>query len=101
MVRRVVSGRRRVLMVGGKVSVGPPKGKEQGGKERDVPLSGEIGLRLAAHLAEFQPVPVGLPRQGSGREAADSEPAVQQVRRQGDQSPQLELRCLEARAASV
>ena len=56
-LRRVVHVRRQVKIVGGRLAFGPPKG----GRERDVPLPGSVGLRLSAHIAEHAPVAVTLP----------------------------------------
>lgn len=58
-LRRVVHVRRQVKIVGGRRCFGPPKN----GKEREVPLPDEVGLRLAAHVAQHPPVTVTLPWQ--------------------------------------
>jgi integrase len=56
-LRKVVHVRRQVKLVGGRRVFAPPKG----GKERDVPLSGTLALRLSAHLAEHPAASVTLP----------------------------------------
>lgn len=61
-LRRVVHVRRQVKIVGSRLVFGPPKG----GKEREVPLPDEVGLRLAAHIAEHPPAGVTLPLQAPG-----------------------------------
>jgi integrase len=53
---RVVHVRRQIKIVGGELVFDLPKG----GKERDVPLPDQIGLRLAAHIGQFPVVPVTL-----------------------------------------
>lgn len=54
---RVVHVRRQIRVVRNQLVFAPPKGD----KERDVPLSGETALRLAAHVKEYPPVAVTLP----------------------------------------
>ena len=56
-LRRTVHVRRQILITGGALCFGPPKG----GRERDIPLPGSVSLRLAAHMGAFPPVPVTLP----------------------------------------
>lgn len=56
-LRRVVHVRRQVKYVGSRLVFAPPKG----GKERDVPLSEGISLRLAHHLEQWPAQPVTLP----------------------------------------
>lgn len=48
---------RQVRIVRNTLVFAPPKG----GKERDVPLSAEVALRLSAHIKLFPPQPVTLP----------------------------------------
>lgn len=61
-LRRAVHVRRQVKIVSGRRCFGPPKG----GKERDVPLPDEVGLRLSAHIAAFPPAEATLPWQAPG-----------------------------------
>ncbi|PWU45498.1 site-specific integrase [Micromonospora sp. S4605] len=56
-LRRVVHVRRQVKRVGNRAVFAKPKE----GKERDVPLSEAVSLRLAAHLKAFPAQPVTLP----------------------------------------
>jgi integrase len=56
-LRRVVHVRRQVKIVGSRLVFAPPKR----GKERDVPLSESVSLRLAAHVESVGTVPVTLP----------------------------------------
>jgi integrase len=61
-LRRVVHVRRQVKIVGSRLVFGLPKSRE----EREVPLPDEVGLRLAAHIAEYPPAGVTLPWQAPG-----------------------------------
>lgn len=61
-LRRVVHVRRQVKRVGSRLVFGPPKS----GKEREIPLPGEVGLRLAAHIEARPPVAITLPWQAPG-----------------------------------
>ena len=90
-LRRVVHVRRQVMIVGGRRCFGPPKN----GKEREVPLPDEVGLRLAAHIAAYPPVSITLPWQ-AGRQAGDREPRVHLGRVQGDRAQPLEQVPVEA-----
>jgi len=54
---RVVHVRRQIRIVRNTLVFAPPKG----GKERDVPLSSETSLRLAAHMRAHPPAEVTLP----------------------------------------
>lgn len=56
-LRRNVHVRRQVKRLGNALVFGPPKG----GKDRDVPLPDEVGLRLSAHIADHPPAVVTLP----------------------------------------
>ena len=56
-MRRVVHVRRQVKRLGNSLVFAPPKG----GKERDVPLPGSVGLRLSAHIAAHPAAAVPLP----------------------------------------
>jgi integrase len=58
---------RQIRRVDGELVFAPPKG----GVLRTVPMSDTIWLRLAAHIAEFEPTPVTLPwlHPGSGKTA--------------------------------
>jgi integrase len=49
--------RRQVKRLGNSLVFAPPKG----GKDRDVPLADEVGLRLSAHIAAYPPAAVALP----------------------------------------
>lgn len=54
---RIIHVRRQVRLVGKQLVFSLPKGD----KERDVPLSALLGLRLAAHMDDHPPVKVTLP----------------------------------------
>jgi integrase len=56
-LRRVVHVRRQVKRLRNRLVFAPPKG----GKDRDVPLPDEVGLRLSAHIAAYPPAAVALP----------------------------------------
>lgn len=56
-LRRIVHVRRQVKYVGARLVFAPPKG----GKEREVPLSESVSLRLAAHVQAWPNVSVTLP----------------------------------------
>ena len=61
-LHRVVHVRRQVKRVGSRLVFGPPKS----GKERDIPLSGQLALRLAAHIEQYPPAGLTLPWQAPG-----------------------------------
>lgn len=61
-LRQVVHVRRQVKIVSGPLCFGPPKG----GKEREIPLPGEVGLRLAEHIRQRPPAAVEPPWQSPG-----------------------------------
>jgi integrase len=61
-LRQVIHVRRQVKIVGGRRVFAPPKF----GKERDVPLSQALALRLSAHLKVFPAAAVTLPWQKPG-----------------------------------
>jgi integrase len=71
-LRRMVHVRRQVKRQGGKLWFAAPKG----GKERDVPLPGPVGIRLAAHIAEFPPALVTLPWHEPGNERRHGRPVT-------------------------
>jgi integrase len=54
---RVVHVRRQVKRLGNALVFAPPKG----GKDREVPLPGAVGVRLSAHIASHPPAHVDLP----------------------------------------
>lgn len=56
-LRRVIHVRRQVKISGRRVVFAAPKG----GRTRDVPLGGQVGLALSAHVAAFPPAQVELP----------------------------------------
>lgn len=56
-LRKIIHVRRQVKLVGGRRVFAPPKG----GRDRDVPLAGELALALSAHLAEHPASTVTLP----------------------------------------
>ncbi len=58
----VLHVRRQVKIVGGKLVFAPPKGgREQGEKERQIPVPESVRLALAEHLAAFPAKPVTMP----------------------------------------
>lgn len=61
-LRKTIHGRRQVKIVGGRRVFAPPKL----GKDRDVPLSATLALRLSAHLKVFPAAEVTLPWQKPG-----------------------------------
>ncbi len=56
-LRRVVHVRRQVKRLGNGLVFAPPKG----GRDREVPLPGSVGLRLSAHIAAYPAAAVALP----------------------------------------
>jgi integrase len=61
-LRKIIHVRRQVKIVGGRRVFAPPKF----GKDRDVPLSAALALRLSAHLKVFPAAEVTLPWQKPG-----------------------------------
>jgi integrase len=61
-LRKIIHVRRQVKIVGGRRVFAPPKF----GKDRDVPLSAVLAMRLSAHLKVFPAAAVTLPWQRPG-----------------------------------